>query len=116
MSIRKFFDTLNSNSVKSVILVAVDMQVENKICNQFECGADDNFKFRAFLSNNNAEFVIIETPTSCPEISFVNNGVAGRYSIIEVHYLEKSDCFGLTTVIKRKNGWKEFNFIVQFFN
>ncbi|WP_152641140.1 hypothetical protein [Pseudomonas fluorescens] len=116
MSIQKFLGTLNSNSVKSVTLMAVDMQIENKICDQFECGADGNCEFKIFLSNDKPEFVIIETPTSCPEISFVNNGVAGRYSIIEVHYLEKSDCFGLTTVIKRKNGWKEFNFIVQFFN
>lgn len=64
--------------------MAVDMQIENKICDQFECGADGNCEFKIFLSNDKPEFVIIETPTSCPEISFVNNGVAGRYSIIEV--------------------------------
>lgn len=114
MSIQKFLDTVNSENFKSVSLVAVDMQLENKVCNRFETVEEDIAKLKLFLSNDNLEFAIMGTAFSCPEIIVTKNGVGQSYKILEVFYSYEHDCFDLKTVINKKKGWKEFNFLIQF--
>lgn len=114
MSFQKFIDTVNSENFKSASLVAVDMHLENKFCNRFETVEEDVAKLKLFLSNDNLEFAIMETAFSCPEIIVTKNGVGQSYKIIEVFYSDEHDCFDLKTVINKRKGWKEFNFLIQF--
>lgn len=114
MSVQKFIDTVNSNDFKSVTLVAVDMQLENKFCNRFETVEENVAKLKLFLSGDNLEFVFVESSFSCLEIVITKNGVGESYKIIEIHYTHEHDSFYLTTLIQKKKGWKEFNFIIQF--
>ncbi|HDS0926286.1 hypothetical protein [Pseudomonas juntendi] len=116
MTIQKFIDTLDAEDFLSVGLLCVDMQLENKSCDDFAKDDDESSKVYTFSNNDKPEFAIEKTDSSCLELIFAGKNALQFYKIIEVHFSDELNCFALRTVFKKNKSWKEVNFLIQFFS
>lgn len=113
MSIKKFFAAIEAPNVQCVTLASVGQLFEPKFAFQHESGDEDGCKYKAFLTNNQLEFIIFELEDSCPEIGIPIDGIAQNYKILSFYNSEGSNEFLLNTILKSDEGvWEEHNFLI----
>lgn len=109
MSINNVFAAL-SESVVGVCLTNFKIRI---FCDQIETEVLNESKYIGFSSNGKPEFIFVENDNSCNELIVMKNGKSHVHKIVDSIYSEEFDAFALTTVIKKKNEWKEVVYVAE---
>ena len=113
MSIKKFYAAIEAPHVQSIILHSVGLNFESKIAVQHSGDSEDGVVYKAFLNNDELEFIIFELEDSCPEIGIPIDGIAQNYKILSFYHDDDRNDYLLNTILKSDDGiWQEHNFLI----
>lgn len=113
MSIKKFYAAIEAPHVQSIILYSVGLNFEPKIAVQHSADAEDGVVYKAFLNNDDLQFIIFELEDSCAEIGIPIDGIAQNYKILSFYHADDRNDYLLNTILKNDYGvWEEHNFLI----